>query len=174
MREPWYLGSEGWTRATAVRAGDGRQLRKALANADFHDLLSADELAEVMGRGHPGSAKLRRAIDTHMPELAQTLSPLEDILLLLCERHDLPLPHPNTWVGRYRPDAVWPTAMVIVEVDGGAAHSSPSQRRTDAERDMHFRSLGYTVLRYTYWQIKRQGASVAAEIRSALAARPHV
>ena len=141
-----------------------RELRKALANADFEGLLDPDALFRVMGKGQHGSAKLRRAIERHMPELSQTLSPLEDMLLLLCERHGIPLPIPNGRVGDLMPDALWPQAKLIVEVDGGQAHSSPSQRRQDAERDMNFRRLGYTVLRYTWWQIRRQGAQVASEI----------
>ncbi|MDQ3727996.1 MAG: type IV toxin-antitoxin system AbiEi family antitoxin domain-containing protein [Actinomycetota bacterium] len=147
------------------------ELRKALANAEYRGLLDSESLQSVMGRGHPGSAKLRRAIERHMPELAETLSPLEDMLLLLCERHGVPLPVPNARVGPFKPDGLWSEAMLIVEVDGGAAHSSPSQRRQDAERDMYFRGLGYLVLRYTYWQIKHQGDAVALEVRTALADR---
>jgi very-short-patch-repair endonuclease len=146
-------------------------LQKALANADFHKLLEAGALRAVMGRGHPGSAKLRRALKTHMPELAETLSYLEDMMLLLCRRFGIPLPVPNKKIGPYTPDGVWPDAMLIVELDGGGNHSSPTQRRIDSERSMYFRSLGYLVLRYTYWQVKRQGAAIAAEIIATLAAR---
>ncbi len=35
------------------------ELRQALANADFEKLLDPNELSAVMGKGHPGSAKLR-------------------------------------------------------------------------------------------------------------------
>lgn len=147
------------------------ELQKALANADFHKLLEPDSLNEVTGRGHPGSARLWKAIKTHMPELAETLSYLEDLMLLLCRRYGIPLPIPNGKVGPHKPDGLWPDAMLIVELDGGANHSSPTQRRIDAERDMHYRSLGYLVLRYTYWQVKRQGRAVAAEITATLAAR---
>jgi hypothetical protein len=147
------------------------EMRKALANADYHGLLNSSELRQVMGRGHPGSANLRRALSRHMPELATTLSPFEDMFLLLCERHGVPLPTPNGEVGPYRPDALWEEAKLVVELDGGANHSSPTQRRIDAERDMYLRANGYLVLRYTYWQIERQAPAVAAEILEALAAR---
>jgi len=147
------------------------ELRQALANADFEKLLDPDALRSVMGKGHPGSAKLRRVIGKHMPELAETLSPLEDMMLLLCERYRIPLPIPNPEVGPHKPDGLWPEAMLIVELDGGGNHSSPTQRRVDAERDMQYRSLGFVVLRYTYWQVKRQGAAVAAEIVATIASR---
>jgi hypothetical protein len=150
---------------------DDYELQKALANADFHDLLDAESIKTVVGRGHSGSARLRAAIAEHMPELGETLSYLEDLLLLLCQRHEIPLPAPNRRIKRHKPDGVWPEEMVIVELDGGANHSSPTQRRVDAERDMYLRGLGYLVLRYTYWQVKRQGAAVAAELITTLAAR---
>jgi hypothetical protein len=147
------------------------ELRKALANAEFGRMLEAKALEAVMGNGHPGSAKLNRAIRKHMPELAETLSHLEDMLLFLCERHGVPLPAPNKRVGKWRPDGVWEAAMLMVELDGGGNHSSPAQRRRDAERDMYYRGLGYLVLRYTYWQVRRQGAEVAAELKATLATR---
>ena len=147
------------------------ELRKAMANAEYGRTLTAAEIAAVTGKGHPGSARIRKMISAYMPELAETLSPLEDMLLSLCERHAIPLPQPNRRVGKWRPDGVWPEAMLIVELDGGANHSSPSQRRRDAERDMYFRSLGYLVMRYTYWQVRREGAAIAAELKAAIAAR---
>jgi len=147
------------------------ELRKALANAQFGRRLTAESMASVTGKGHPGSAKLNRAIQKHMPELAKTLSPLEDMLLFLCEKHGVPLPAPNKRIGKWRPDGVWPDAKLIVELDGGANHSSPTQRRVDAERDMYYRSLGYLVLRYTYWQVRRQGQAIAAELKATLASR---
>ncbi len=144
-------------------------LRKALARADFRGHLDPQVLKSLMGRGVGGSAALRNAIERHMPELARTLSPLEDRLFFLCERHNLPLPEPNVWVGGLLVDALWRTKRVIVEVDGHANHSSPSQRRRDRERDVSLRSAGYTVLRYTWHEIVHEPARVAAEIRCALA-----
>jgi Protein of unknown function (DUF559)/Transcriptional regulator, AbiEi antitoxin len=144
------------------------ELRKALAEADYRSLLDADDLRRVMGRGHPGSARLRRAIERHMPELARTLSPLEDRFLLLCEPRGIPLPEPNARIGPYLVDALWRSERLIVELDGAAAHSSPDQRRRDAARAGHLRRLGYTVLRFTWHDVVRRPGTVAAAIRSAL------
>lgn len=55
-----------------------RQLRRAVAEADYRGLLNADELAAVLGRGRRGSGALGRALAVHLPELAQTLSVLEE------------------------------------------------------------------------------------------------
>ncbi|MDQ3730220.1 MAG: DUF559 domain-containing protein [Actinomycetota bacterium] len=145
------------------------KLRKALANADFHGHLDPDSLGALMGRGVEGSTALRSAIEVHMPELARTLSPLEDKLLFLCEKRGLPLPEPNVWVEGFLVDCLWRKERVVVEVDGRAAHSSRSQRRRDRERDEKLRAAGYTVLRYTWTQVTHEPSRVTAEIRAALA-----
>ena len=103
-----------------------------------------------------------------MPELARTLSPLEDKLLLLCERHRLPMPEPNVRVEGHLVDALWREARLIVEVDGRANHSSPSQRRRDRERDDKLRAAGYEVLRYRWHEITHEPSRVVREIRAAL------
>jgi Protein of unknown function (DUF559)/Transcriptional regulator, AbiEi antitoxin len=146
------------------------QLRKALAEADFRDRLDPEDLRRTMGRGHPGSARLRRATEGHMPELARTLSPLEDQFLLLCEGHGIPMPEPNARVGRYMVDALWAEEHLIVELDGAAAHSSPDQRRRDEHRTAVLRELGYRVLRFTWHDVVRNPGAVAATVLAALAA----
>jgi hypothetical protein len=147
------------------------ELRKALSRADFKGLITALEVNAAMGRGRPGASRLRAAIARHMPELAHTLSVLEDRLLLMCERFAIPLPSVNARIGSFIVDFLWQDEMLVVEVDGGAAHSSSSQRRRDAERDMELRRRGYLVLRYTWWQVTKRPEAVAAEIRLALADR---
>jgi REase_MTES_1575/Transcriptional regulator, AbiEi antitoxin len=144
------------------------ELRKALAEADFRKVLDAEELRAVMGRGHPGSARLRHSIERHMPELARTLSPLEDVFLLLCEREGIPLPEPNVRIGPYVVDALWENRLLIVELDGAAAHSSPDQRRRDEIRAGHLRDLGYTLLRFTWRDVVRRPSATAAAVRAAL------
>jgi predicted transcriptional regulator of viral defense system len=147
-----------------------RELRKALAEADFQRLLDPDAIRAVMGRGVPGSAALRAALECHLPELARTLSPNEDVFLFFCEQHDLPLPLVNHRVAGKKVDAFWPDHRVIVELDSVIAHSSPARRLVDRERDLHLRRLGFTVLRYTWHQLHATPELVAAELRTTLAA----
>jgi predicted transcriptional regulator of viral defense system len=52
-------------------------LRRALAEADYKRLLDPRAIEGVFGRGRPGAAKLRRALERHQPRLARTRSQLE-------------------------------------------------------------------------------------------------
>ncbi len=67
-------------------------------------------------------------------------------------------------VGIYTVDARWRTERVIVEVDGGDGHASYARMQRDRERDLALRRAGYTVLRYTWRQVRGEHAAVAADI----------
>ena len=147
------------------------EVRKALAQADFKQLLQLESLKSVMGRGRPGSATLRAALDTHLPELAKTLSPLEDEFLFLCERDGIPLPLPNQWIGAKQVDALWPEHRVVVELDSKSAHGSDARRLMDHRRDLELRALGYVVRRYSWHQVFVTPDAVASDLLALLAAR---
>lgn len=83
-----------------------RQLRRALAEADYRRLLEPAELEAVLRRGRRGSANLRRAFDVYQPRLAATLSVLEERLLALCGNAGLPLPEVNAKVAGLMVDSL--------------------------------------------------------------------
>lgn len=61
---------------------------------------------------------------------------------------------------------------LVVEADGLEYHSG-EQAMNDRRRDMVLHQLGFTVLRFSYWQIVAQADEVKATIRAAVAAREH-
>jgi predicted transcriptional regulator of viral defense system len=124
-------------------------LRRALAEAEYLRLVTLEEVAEVLGRGKPGSAALRLAIECHRPELARAKSLMEERFVLLCERYCLIPPAINVWIGRWQVDAVWFEHKVAVELDSRLAHDIPSRLEEDHQRDLELRAVGYVVLRYT-------------------------
>ena len=140
-------------------------LRGALAEAEYLRLVTVDDVAAVLGRGKPGSATLRVALETHRPELARTRSELEEKFVLLCERHSLTPPAVNVWVANWLVDAVWFGQQLAVELDGRAAHSTARTIENDHRRDLDLRAAGYTVLRYTWRQITRDPERVIADLR---------
>jgi hypothetical protein len=147
-----------------------RQLRRALAEADYRGILVAEDVREVLGRGRPGSRALRAALERHMPQLASTFSELEHRFLEICEAAELPLPEVNARVSRMRVDAVWRAQRVAVELDGGPAHSGAAAMKRDRERELLLRAHGFTVVRYSWHQVTKRSQEVLCDLRRLLSA----
>ncbi len=143
-------------------------LRLVLARAEFDGSLDLTSLHNRLGPGRTGAAAVRAAMDAHLPQLAACANERERDFVLLCERHGLPIPEPNTRIGRYRPDMLWPDRRLIVEIDGKRAHSTPAQLAADARRQAHLEGLGYRVIRFAAERIVREPDRVAAELRRQL------
>jgi hypothetical protein len=113
-------------------------LRRAVAQADYRGRLDRERIEDAIRRRLPGAPILRRALDSHLPELADTLGSAEDRLLLLCEEHGVAIPKASAEVAGYVVDAYWPETGLVVEVD---------ERDTnvlDAVRDGEARDVGRT------------------------------
>jgi predicted transcriptional regulator of viral defense system len=145
-----------------------RQLRRALAEADYLGLIDAGELTSVLGKGRRGSSALRTALDSHLPQLAETLSVLEKRFLELCREAGLPLPEVNARVGRMRVNALWRYHGLAVELDGGRAHGGAAAMKRDRERELALRAAGLQVVRYTWDQVTRRPEQVIADLRRLL------
>ena len=147
-----------------------RQIRRALAEADYRGLLDPAELRGALGKGRRGSRALRAALDAHLPQLAQTLSVLEERFLELCESADIRIPEMNAQIGAMRVDALWRTEGLVVELDGASAHGGWAQVSRDRERDLLLRRGGFRVVRYTWRQLTRAPDRVAEDLRAQLGA----
>jgi predicted transcriptional regulator of viral defense system len=146
------------------------ELRRALAEADYRGLLSTEEVRAALRSGRRGSRALRLALDRHLPELARTLSVLEERFLALCQDAGIPLPEVNATLGRMRVDALWRGERLAVELDGAAAHGGWAQTSRDRERELALRRLGFRVVRYTWRQVTERPAEVVRDLRGELAA----
>jgi hypothetical protein len=145
-----------------------RRVRYAVAQAEYHELLDLDDVGAILGRGKPGSGKLRRALEHHLPQLARTRSEFERAFLPLCERGAIPLPEVNVVVNGILVDAVWRAARVVVELDGLQGHRSRAQIERDRMNDLRLRAAGYTVLRYTWEQLTKEPELVLSDLKLAL------
>jgi very-short-patch-repair endonuclease len=101
-----------------------------------------------------------------------TRSELEWKLLRLCRRHRLAKPEVNVRVEMFTVDFLWRSSRLIVEVDGWESHRTRSAFEADRARDARLNLLGYRVLRFTWRQVKSDGAGVAAAIRGLLSPTP--
>lgn len=143
-------------------------VRYMLAEADYHRLIDFSRMDEVLGRGKPGSSRLRRAIAIHSPDLARTKSPVERDFLALCEESGVPRPLVNVRVCGFTVDCYWPQHRLVVELDGGKGHGTERQVARDHGRDLKLRGAGIAVRRYAKRQIRDERSQVLADLWAAL------
>ena len=67
-------------------------------------------------------------------------------------------------VGKRRLDVAWPERMVNFEADSRLWHTSPSDRRRDAERDALLRALGWLVVRITWLELNEDPDGLEARL----------
>ena len=147
------------------------EVKRALAQAEYHHQFDVERLRPALGRGRPGAATLRQAVALHQPELARTRSWLEAVFLELCQELGLPTPLTNELFHGFLIDAMWRDRRLAVELDGLQGHRTRAQLERDHERDLMLRRHGFVVLRYTAHQLKYQRAEVAADLLQAYNAR---
>ena len=143
-------------------------VRLVLARAEFEGFLSLTKLEGSLTRGRPGTAKVRAAMDRHLPQLARCENGLEREYVLLCERHGIEIPEPNVRIGRYRPDMLWPGRRLIVELDGWRAHHTAAQLASDERKQAALEGRGYGVERFTRDEVFEQPDRVARLTRTFL------
>ncbi len=141
-------------------------LLKALAEAEFQHDLRPDDIMSILRRGHPGSANLRAALDTHVPGHGQAKSRLERRFRALLIRHGIELPERNQTLGPYVVDCLWRDRRVVVELDG-RQHARPHQADSDDDRDLWLRRHRYVPRRYGTKQVDEQPRAVVADLLEA-------
>jgi very-short-patch-repair endonuclease len=85
----------------------------------------------------------------------------------------LPLPvrqHPvydgETFIGRV--DFAYPAARVVIEADSWQHHFGRKPWQGDGRKTTDLSSLGWIVLRFTWWDLRERRAWVVTRIRQAL------
>lgn len=157
----------------AARVGR-RQLERLIDEAERLKLCGVADLVAALdrNRGRPGAARLANLIASHTPGSTLTSSELEERFLLLCRARGLPHPLVNVFLLGLTVDFLWPAGLVA-EVDGAASHLNRRAFQDDRDRDGLLVANGYTVLRFTWWDVVRRPAVVAERIRRALSIRGH-
>lgn len=149
-------------------------LAKAFREADNQRTLDLRALEAILqqtrGRRGPGHAALKHAL-AEQASLATTLtrSSLEVSFQRLIRQQRLPKPQTNVQLHGYEVDALWPTAKLVVELDGWRHHNSRWSFQQDRERDVRLQLAGYRVLRFTHHDVTSRPQDVAAAVRDALA-----
>jgi hypothetical protein len=145
-------------------SADFTLVRRALAELDFTGEFEPAELRKACTRRLSGTVALARALDVHLPELAQTRSELEVEFVLLCERYGIPRPLMNRNLHGVEADAWWPDFSLVVELDGDGNHRKAAQRAKDRRKEVVLRQHGLTVLRYDYDLVMRTPRKVTRDL----------
>jgi very-short-patch-repair endonuclease len=145
-------------------------LVRALGEAEYRRIAGTERLRQVIAGapGRHGSASLAGLIQDGP---APTHSHLEDEFLALVRHAGLPEPRINTRVNGHQVDFLWPDQRVVVELDGWAAHGTPTQRARDHARDIEHQLAGYRIMRVMYQELKRRPLEVVARLSALLAGR---
>jgi len=134
-------------------------------------------LEQLGVKGKPGTVALRRLLDVRGDGSVVPTTILETKLVRLLRSAKLPIgqaQHIFQENGRVvaRVDFVYPEQRVVVEVDGARWHAGQRARVRDAERDNYLNVRGWTVLRFTWFDVVERPGYVAQQIGLALGVRP--
>jgi hypothetical protein len=148
-----------------------RALRRAFERADGRGWLDRRRLTTLLASSptHKGAGRIRQLLASGPLPLTEVRSWLEELLMLICSEHSLPIPATNVPVHGYEVDFYWPAAAFVVEADG-SDHLDPDQRDSDNERDFALGRAGILVRRYSYKAMGKE-RKVAEEVLSILTAR---
>ena len=129
--------------------------------------IAIEPLVERMS-GRRGARAFRAEVAELIPQMAHTMSELEDRFLRLCRRHGIPLPVVNgTLAGGDLIDCAWPGHRLVVELDGRRWHEH--RDRQDRARD-HRRLLeGRVPVRYGWVDVTRDERATADHVSRMLA-----
>jgi hypothetical protein len=131
-------------------------------------------LRDALGRpGRNGTGIVRELLEQRLLRGDPDANALESRFGGLLQRRGLPLPdfqHEIWHDGRFvaRVDAAYPPVLLAIEVDGYESNSSPQAFQDDRERQNELMVLGWTVRRFTWFDVRRRPGRVAEAVRSTL------
>jgi very-short-patch-repair endonuclease len=140
-------------------------LDRLLNEARALDLVKDAEIYAAMDRcpGRKGTAALRALMETEMDD-GFTRSKAEHALRRMVRESGIDRPIFNTKVVGVEADAYWAAHRLVVEVDGYLTHGRWVKFQSDRVRDNRLVAAGYTVLRFTWHQLKHRPMYVLAQV----------
>jgi hypothetical protein len=151
---------------TLVDLADVVERRRILERAfDEAEYLCLDWRKAAPRHGRSGSGLLSSVLAVHTPGSTRTRSKLEEDFIAFCDRRGIPRPEVNVGIEGYECDFVWREARLIVETDGGAAHSTSRARERDPIRDADLQIAGWRVIRLTSMRLSHQPEAVEQQLK---------
>jgi very-short-patch-repair endonuclease len=144
------------------------QLVRVIREAEFRGLFDAADTSAAMvrARGRHRLGVLEQAVAMYLDGAGGTKSANEDAFVPLARRAGLGEPRSNARVAGIEVDFSWPGLPLVVEIDG-EQHALRPVRRDDDWRDDWLRGAGYTVLRFTAFELAQRPEGIVAALRAA-------
>jgi very-short-patch-repair endonuclease len=125
--------------------------------------------------GRNGVGAMTQVLDGRLAVERVPRSVLERKMLRLLANAGLPRPVGSYRVRtpdgtRYEIDFAYVEQRIAIEVDGHGSHATRRERAADNVRASALEDVGWILRRFTYEQVMREPAAVAAVVRAALAA----
>jgi hypothetical protein len=140
------------------------ELEKAMSETEYLRLSGGPSLPELVARypRRTGVRAVRRLLEHGFSD-APTRSELEE--------RSLPQPERNALVDlgdrRVEVDFLWRQSLLVVELDGYAAHGTLFAFEDDRERDRLLQLAGFRVIRVTWRQLQADEPALARDLRAA-------
>jgi hypothetical protein len=149
------------------------RLERTLERSEELNTFDLGELEGVLNRysGHPGAARLRKALAIYRPDPAFTRSGLERRFLALVKAAGLPAPSMNVNVIGHELDAYWERERFAVELDVYETHGTHASFEGDRLRNEDLLLAGIEVDRITGTRLKREPQRVMERLDRLLARR---
>lgn len=125
-----------------------------------------DELAAIR-RQHPRARDSTRLTAVIRLADARSESPMESRIRVGLVTNGLPAPVPQCPVGPYFLDLGYPKVSLGIEYDG-REHLTPDRARRDLDRQAYLTAAGWTILRFSAYDVLRRPDLIAARVRTAL------
>jgi Protein of unknown function (DUF559) len=154
---------------------DRQGVERAVSQAEVMGVFDGEAVDEALARAGPRrGAGILSAVLADYVEPTLTRRELEKCFLALCGQASLPSPAVNAWITlpdgvAYQADFLWRAERVIVETDSRRFHRHRAAFESDRLRDQRLILAGFVVLRFTWRQVTRGPARVAATVSEVLA-----
>lgn len=132
-----------------------------------------DFVRRVARRGRRGVGVIRPLLE-HYGDMGSTESVLEDRFWHLLKSRPLPLPLAQFDVvdgnGQFvcRADFAYPDRHLLIELDGRSYHADPAAFQSDRDKQNRTQALGWTTLRFTWFDVTQRPDFTAATIHRTL------
>jgi very-short-patch-repair endonuclease len=127
-------------------------------------------LTDLAKPGRRGCGGLRRVLDDRALGVAPSDSVLEARMARLLRSYGLPTAVFHHWVPEARAelDFAYPARRLAIEIDGFEIHGTAPAMSADHDRHNRLVAAGWSVLRFTWYQVVRQPGSVAQRLLDVL------